>query len=260
MNFLRGLRNLRQLLRLDRFSKVAVAYAILLVIVSSTLIEFHLFSEKKSILAEKKPYLSQLTQTFSEHVIKTFDGADQTLRYIRCEYQDWKYVGTLGRIAEDANAVTRLFNQISIADEEGRVVATSVPMPAAELANVNLKDSPHFKFHQSDNRDVPRVGEPLVGRGSNKASIQLSRRISDQNGVFKGMIVTSVAPEYFSGFFQKIVQSSNGSIGAPLIGYDGIVWARASGATTDFGQKIRADVSRQLDRGDTEAGDFIRIS
>ena len=60
MNFLRGLRNLRQLLRLDRFSKVAVAYAILLVIVSSTLIEFHLFSEKKSILAEKKPYLSQL--------------------------------------------------------------------------------------------------------------------------------------------------------------------------------------------------------
>jgi signal transduction histidine kinase len=260
MKFPRGARNFLKIVRQDSFSRIAVVYAILLIIVFSVLIGAHLFFEKKSILAEKKRYLSQLTQTFSEHVIRTFDGADQTLRYIRREYQDWKYVGTLGSIADDANAVTRLFNQISIADEEGRVVATSIPTPAAELAKVNLKDRPHFKFHQSDNRDVPRVGEPLVGRVSNKASIQLSRRISDRNGVFKGMIVTSVAPEYFSGFFQKIVQSSNGNIGVTLVGYDGIVRARATGATTEFGQKIRDDVSRRLDLGDKETGDFIGIS
>ncbi len=208
------------------------------------------------MLAQKKRDLSPLAQTFSEHVIRTFDGADQTLRYIRREYQDWKYVGSLRRIADDANAVTMLFNQIAIADEEGRVVATSVPMPAAELAKVDLRDRPHFKFHQNDNRDVPRVGEPLVGRVSNKASIQLSRRISDPNGVFKGMIVTSVAPDYFSDFFKKIVQVSNGSIGVTLVGYDGIVRARASGAKSDFGQKT--GYWEGID--ESESGDFIRIS
>jgi two-component system sensor histidine kinase BarA len=256
MKFPRGARNFLKILRQDSFSRIAVVNAILLIIVSSVVIGFHIVLEKKSMLAQKKRDLSPLAQTFSEHVIRTFDGADQTLRYIRREYQDWKYVGSLRRIADDANAVTMLFNQIAIADEEGRVVATSVPMPAAELAKVDLRDRPHFKFHQNDNRDVPRVGEPLVGRVSNKASIQLSRRISDPNGVFKGMIVTSVAPDYFSDFFKKIVQVSNGSIGVTLVGYDGIVRARASGAKSDFGQKT--GYWEGID--ESESGDFIRIS
>ena len=260
MNFLRAPIELRTLLKRDRFSRLVAFYTIFLIVGTSVIIGFHLVSEKESRLIEKKRYLGQLAQTFSEHVVRTFDGADQTLRYIRREYQDWRYVGTLGRIADDANAVTRLFNQIAIADEEGRVVATSVPMSAAELAKINLKDRPHFKFHQIDNRDVPRVGEPLIGRVSNKASIQLSRRISDRNGVFKGMIVTSVAPEYFSGFFQKIVQSSNGNVGVTLVGYDGIVRARASGATTEFGQQIRNDASRRLDVGDADSGNYIGVS
>ena len=159
MDFLRAPIELRTLLKRDRFSRLVALYAIFLIVGTSVIIGFHLVSEKESMLIEKKRYLGQLAQTFSEHVVRTFDGADQTLRYIRREYQDWRYVGTLGRIADDANAVTRLFNQIAIADEEGRVVATSVPMSAAELAKINLKDRPHFKFHQSDNRDVPRSEE-----------------------------------------------------------------------------------------------------
>jgi signal transduction histidine kinase len=227
-----------QLLKTDRFSRFVLIYAGVLVVATSATIAAHLYAEKKSIYVEKEKYLQQLARTFSEHVIRTFDGADQTLRYIRREYLEWRYVGTLSKMADDANAVTRLFKQIAIADENGRIVATSIATPPAELAKVDLSDRPHFKFHQSNAEDIPRVGEPLVGRVSKQASIQLSRRISDAQGQFKGMIVTSVAPEYFSTFFQEIVGVENGELGVSLLGEDGIVRARASGDSKGFGQTV----------------------
>ena len=252
--------NYLQLVKVDRFSRLVIVYSLLLVLVICGAVAYNLISQKKSILVEKERYLRQLAQTFSEHVIRTFDGADQTLRYLRREYQDWKYVGTLDRIADDANAVTRLFNQIAIVNENGRIVGTSVPMAAVDLAKVDLRDRPHFKFHEMDPRDIPRVGEPLVGRVSKQASIQLSRRISDSQGNFRGLMVTSVSPDYFSDFFQKIVHSEKGNVGVTLLGYDGIVRARTSGTSNDFGQKVMDDQTRSKEFGDADSGAYVRLS
>lgn len=249
-----------QLIKTDRFSRFVLLYAILLIFATSAVVAVHLFRESKDLYVEKERYLQQLTQTISEHVIRTFDGADQTLRYVRREYRDWRYVGTLSTIADDANAITRLFKQIAIADEKGRMVATSIPTTPEELAKVNLSDRPHFKFHESNPEDIPRVGEPLVGRVSKQASIQLSRRIDDRQGVFKGIIVTSVSPEYFSQFFQKIVLDEKGDIGVTLLGEDGVVRARASGGNTDFGQKSTGTLFEIIKSRKGNAGVYVGVS
>jgi signal transduction histidine kinase len=255
-----AMKKIWELIAKDRFSRYVLLYAILLVTATSLAVIVHLAKETGELRAEKQRYLQQLAQTISEHVVRTLDGADQTLRYLRREYQDWRYLGTLGRIAEDANAVTRIFNQIAIANERGRVIASSVPMAPEELALIDLSDRPHFKFHQNNPEDIPRVGEPLVGRVSKQASIQLSRRISDSAGHFKGMIVTSVAPQYFSSFFQKIVGAENGELGVTLLGEDGIIRVRASGSDVGFGQTATGGLLEFIKSNNRSAGIYNGIS
>ena len=252
--------HLMKLLKTDRYARTVFIYAFFLIFITAAFVAAHLRAEQKALYDEKERALRQLTQTIAEHVVRTFDGADQTLRYVRREYLEWRYVGTLTKITEDANAVTRLFKQIAIADERGRMIATSIPTPAEELAKVNLSDRPHFKFHQSVADDIPRVGEPLVGRVSKQASIQLSRRISDSTGNFKGMIVTSVSPEYFSAFFQKIVADENGDLGVTLFGEDGVVRARASASGSDYGQKITGGLVEFLKSSPLSSGTFAGVS
>lgn len=194
--------------------------------------------ELQQLREEKLGTLTQLAGVFSEHVVGTFNLADQTLRYVRRDYLTVSRERFNKSIQDNAQTLSRLFKQISIADEQGRVTATSIKTPAAELAKVNISDRPHFQFHLREQDDITRIGPPLVGRVSKQASIQVTRRISDAQNRFKGIIVTSLAPEYFQNFFKQITTAGQSEISVGLVGYDGIIRARADKNAIDYGQDI----------------------
>ena len=81
----------------------------------------------------------QLADAFAEHIVGTFSLADQTLRYVRREWLvgDRKKLARL--ITDDIDELSRVFKQISIADEHGAIKLTSVPVAPEELKKIFLQ-------------------------------------------------------------------------------------------------------------------------
>ena len=184
--------------------------------------------------------LTQLSKTVAENVRRVFDIGDQTIRIIRREYEQWHYTGTLLQRGSEQDQMGQLWHQIAIADQTGKMLATSLTTSTPAMRAINLADRPHFLWHAGNAADVPRVSPVLVGRASGKPSMQLTRRLRDANGEFAGIIVASFSPQYFLDYFTRLSNVGEKAIGITLIGEDGVVRARTNKAVADFGQELTA--------------------
>ena len=128
------------------------------------------------------------------------------------------------------------FVQLGIADANGDSVVSSV----VPFRSVNIKDLEHFSVHMASDSRQLFVSKPIVGRTSGKASIQLTRRINKPNGSFGGVVVVSVDPYYFAGFYKQLDLGRNSSIA--LLGRDGVVRVLKSEQEVAVGLDFRQSV------------------
>lgn len=94
---------------------------------------------------------------------------------------------------------------------------------------VDLSDREHFRVHRDLARgaaaaDAIFISKPVLGRVSNRWSIQFTRRLTTADGAFAGVVVFSVGPEYFVDGFEAIDVGANSV--TLLAGMDRIMRAR----------------------------------
>ncbi len=117
-----------------------------------------------------------------------------------------------------------VFLQVSVIDAHGILRASTTP----GFAPVDLSDREHFKVHPDTDTDRLFIGQPVVGRVSGKASIELSRRINDPQGRFLGVVVVSMPPSYLTELYDSLRIGDNGLVS--VIGTTDLVMrARRSG-------------------------------
>jgi diguanylate cyclase (GGDEF)-like protein len=98
------------------------------------------------------------------------------------------------------------------------------PQPAPPL---DLSDREHYLVHVNSSEDQLFISKPVIGRASGRWSVQVSRRFSNPDRTFAGVVVASLDPEHLTKFYKKIDFGTLASIS--LIGSDGVV--RSSGGT-----------------------------
>ncbi|AWI79272.1 hypothetical protein CEW87_07780 [Parazoarcus communis] len=93
--------------------------------------------------------------------------------------------------------------QASVADGEGHMVFSNLGLPAEGESRVSIADRAHFKAHGSGIVPALYISHPVFGRVSQRWSVQFSRPVLT-HGVFAGVVVISISPEYLAQSFRQI--------------------------------------------------------
>lgn len=202
-------------------------------------IGWQIHHEREQVLHAEQVNLANLARAFAEHTAKSLEGADQAIRFIRNEYLEHPRDLDVGGFLRDKQIIGDDYHLITVIGPDGMVSFASQP-----FQRVNLSDREHFKVHAQGHEDTLFVSKPVRGRVSHKLSIQLTRRVDRPDGTFGGVIVLSLSPEYLTTFYRDVDLGPHGAI--TLVGYDGVVRARASREGTEGAQSVSASPLFQL--------------
>ena len=188
-----------------------------------------------------------MARIFDEHAIRTIEGADQAVTYLRSRYQALGSRLDIGSDLRQGLNPGPLYNLFTIVDEQGDMVLSSRPFQPT-----NLADREHIRVHVQRDSGELFISKPVLGRVSKKWSIQMTRRINHADGRFKGVVVVSMDPYYFTRLYDEVDLGDNSS--TELVGSDGVVRARRVGAADTIGQDIGASKVFSLMQGKTRGG------
>ncbi len=164
---------------------------------------------------------------FEENVVRAIGEIDKTLLYMRRMIEDGNRAALFANLATTHDLLSDIIVQVAVLDERGIMRATNAgPQPPPPK---DLSDRPHFKEQVANPEDTLHIGQPLVGRASNRVSVHISRRVRSSDGSFAGIVVASLDPHHFASFLDRVHFGFPASVS--LIGDDGIV--RADGGQKD---------------------------
>jgi signal transduction histidine kinase/ActR/RegA family two-component response regulator len=128
---------------------------------------------------------------------------------------------------------------------------------APNAPRLDLSDREHIRV-QLDHPEEDKlfISKPVIGRVSQKWSIQFSRKLFDRQGALAGVIVVSLDPYYLSRFYESL-DVGRGSI--LLVGLDGIIRARAPNGENFIGKSLAGDSMARIASGPAQ-GRFDAVS
>jgi diguanylate cyclase (GGDEF)-like protein len=160
---------------------------------------------------------------FEENVLRSIGEIDKALLYLRRSIETRKETTDYHTIVNTADVLSEIIVQVAIIDSTGLMRASNAgPQPAPP---VDLSDREHYKVHVKSDDDRLFISKPVVGRVSGQWSVQFTRRFSNSDGSFAGVVVASLNPKHLTNFYNKI--DFGASVSISLIGSDGVV--RSSG-------------------------------
>jgi diguanylate cyclase (GGDEF)-like protein len=171
---------------------------------------------------------ANLARAFEEHLSRTLNEIDRSLKIIRSNYLLDQDRFDLRRWL----SISQLFDdhtlQVAIIDADGFIKLSSINSPGA--VGTDLRDREHFRRFINASDDELFISRPVIGRTTEKASVQLARRITNLDGSFAGVIDASLDPNYLSRFYSSVDVGNEGYI--RIVGLDGII--RAIGGYSSY--------------------------
>lgn len=192
-----------------------------------------LSSERTRILADTRADTANLARAFDEHIQRTIAGLDQTLLYLRAEFQQAPERFDLNRSVANNVILKRVSVQIARIGADGVLADSNV----LGFTRMDLSDREHFRVHKVARKDELFISKPVLGRASGKWSIQLTRRLEDGQGNFAGVLVISLDPNYLGEIYGSVDVGENGAIA--VIGTDGVVRVASHGGGGFLGQSLQ---------------------
>lgn len=160
--------------------------------------------------SHSRAHVDNLARAFAEEVRSSISAIDLTLVELRDEWQ--------GGYNDFSQAVRRrqaflekdVGFQVAIINAAGMLVYSSIGAPPSSM---NLSDREHFAVHRAlAFGDRLFISKPVLGRVTQRWSVQFTRPLIDASGNFSGVIVLSVSPDYFSRFYTTIDLGKDSSI------------------------------------------------
>lgn len=242
--------------RTGRLSAVLARYAVetLSVLACLTLVaivaiaawlSYRQHSESERTLQQS--HAGDMALVLEVHARGTLSSVDDAVRRIKRSYESDGMRTDLRGVMEDYRDIAGHIAVASVADEQGRLILSTLPIPPGAA----IADLEHFRAHVDRDTGEPYINKPVLGRVSGKWSFHVTRRINRADGSFGGVAVVAVDFSYWSRLLQ------DGSIGdsaeIALVGLDGVARA-AHGRTAAAAGLMKADwgfLLRRIEAGST---------
>jgi diguanylate cyclase (GGDEF)-like protein len=206
--------------------------------------------ERDATLRESTASAAILSSALEQHTVKAIHQVDQITRFVKYEYEKmpdhFDLIGTVEKGVVQSDSLV----QVSIIDEHGNLLATSVDRNPKPL---NLSDREHFKVHALSNDDVLYISKPVLGRVSKQWTLQITRRLNHPDGSFAGVVVVSEDPSYFTSDFNNVASIGREGVIA-VIADNGAVLARSAGVGSTAGSTAGSTVDSTMSTGVTAMG------
>ncbi|WP_158248845.1 sensor histidine kinase [Chromobacterium sinusclupearum] len=172
-----------------------------------------------------------LVRAFEEHVSRTIRAVDQSVNFMKYEYEKQADKLDLNRLVERGIIQHDIFVQLAIIRPDGWLQMSNIPSKPIDLSRRE-----HFLVHKERDNGKLFISKPVLGKVSGKWSLQFTRRINRPDGSFGGVAVVSVDPFYFTDFYENVDIGKYGVI--TILGEDGVVRARSDRRGGGIGQKM----------------------
>lgn len=197
---------------------------------------------------------ANLARVFSENVARSFAAIDQMLLFARESYLRDPNHFDLSTWATHGQLVSEITFQISVLGPDGKLLLTN----HGPVTNpVDLSDREHFVVQRDAIEDRVFISKPVLGRVSNRWSLNTTRRITRPDGSFGGVVVVSVDPYYFSSVYETLDLQGASLI---LIGTDGVIRSRAPTLDGVLGTEIDTNGPAAVLRTGADHGNFRALS
>ncbi|HEY0825129.1 MAG TPA: ATP-binding protein, partial [Ramlibacter sp.] len=171
---------------------------------------------------------------FSEYVRLHLLQVDRQLLGLREAYRQTGRVPANELLSAEFRDMAPILVQVAVAAPDGEVVASSLPL----RPGVSIADREHFREFLRDPADRLHVSSPVLGRVSNRVSIQLVRPLLQRDGAFGGVIVASIDPERLRQYFVALDAFSHSGAVSLVRMNDGRIFARFTRDGITWGQSI----------------------
>jgi len=216
------------------FKQTAVYFGLALIAVIWIAAVQQIETERQASQSSVAQNTANLARVFEENVIRSISETDKVLRFLRQLHAQGANSGDWSALVRETYLDSELTLQLAVIDEKGILIASNVL--SGPVQPIDLSDREHFRVHAKRTTDELFISKPVLGRASNKWSVQLTRRFSHADGRFAGVIVASLDPSHFSHFYESIRLGNGGGIA--LIGTDGIVRAGGGTHAADLGKDM----------------------
>ncbi|HZW21375.1 bifunctional diguanylate cyclase/phosphodiesterase [Noviherbaspirillum sp.] len=181
---------------------------ILLALIGWHLLDIHLEQERADAESAALQKAETLSRAYAQHLYRALEAVDQLTLYVK---GGWELGGSnfkLEKMAGEGLFTEQTGFYVSIIDANGNLRTSTIP----EARRVNIATEPYFQVHVHQ-PDHFYVGTARLGNFSQTPVVPFSRRLQDASGRFDGIVLVSVAPDYFTSGYDKVALKEFGFLG-----------------------------------------------
>lgn len=192
--------------------------------------------EKEEAIRSQAQHNTNLAVIFAEQAIATVEDVDGLLLDMRRIYHDKGPSMRLDNVPTPLALTARALVYRAILDKDGKVVVGPTLPEGADLA-----DREYFKLQKASAADKLVVGNAVLGWTTGRQTVHISRRITNPDGSFGGVVVVGLDPSIFTELYKKVDMGDNGHIA--FVGFDGQLRARRLGDSASFGGDVSGNLN-----------------
>lgn len=166
-------------------------------------------SERADAVQQARSHGDSVAELFEENTERIFERVDQSLLVVRALYAQDPLTFSLKFWSDKARIATGDVVQFSLIGLDGYMLDTTTGYSGAPLY---IGDREHFINVMAQVDDRLYVAKPVLGRASNKWTIQLARKMFDLARNPAGVIVGSISVDVIGKFYDTAKLGAGGTL------------------------------------------------